>query len=177
VRGHADGTIGVQSATVDMGPGTCTSMTQVAADALGVRMDRVRFALGDSNSPPAPLHGGSMAMASVGSAVQSAGKHAAGQVRLDRCARSQFAAERFAPGPDQRLGWAAGNPSRRESYQELLRRRGMSTFDSQMSWEPNDVDEHYTLYAYGAVFAEVAADACWAPCGSAACTPATTPAA
>ena len=39
-----------QTGTSDMGPGTYTSMTQVAADALGLPMSRVRFALGDSDS-------------------------------------------------------------------------------------------------------------------------------
>ena len=52
-----------------MGPGTYTSMTQVAADALGLPMSRVRFALGDSRFPEAPGHWGSQTMASVGSAV------------------------------------------------------------------------------------------------------------
>ena len=42
-----------------MGPGTYTSMTQVAADALGLPMHRVRFALGDSRFPEAPSHSGS----------------------------------------------------------------------------------------------------------------------
>ena len=42
-RINADGTADVQTATSDMGPGTYTSMTQVAADALGLSADRVRF--------------------------------------------------------------------------------------------------------------------------------------
>ncbi|MFF1615815.1 xanthine dehydrogenase family protein molybdopterin-binding subunit, partial [Amycolatopsis sp. NPDC058278] len=70
VRLAADGTAVVQSATSDMGPGTYTSMPQVAADALGLTMDTVDFRLGDSLMPPTPPHGGSMTMASVGSAVQ-----------------------------------------------------------------------------------------------------------
>ena len=52
-----------------MGPGTYTSMTQVAADALGLPLQRVRFSLGDSRFPKAPSHSGSRTMASVGSAV------------------------------------------------------------------------------------------------------------
>lgn len=67
-----DGTVEVTSASSDMGPGTWTSMTQVAADALGLPIERVRFTLGDTRLPEAPVHGGSMTMASVGSAVQAA---------------------------------------------------------------------------------------------------------
>lgn len=37
---------------------------------LGLAMRHVTFRLGDSLMPPAPPHGGSMTMASVGSAVQ-----------------------------------------------------------------------------------------------------------
>ncbi len=68
----ADGTVTVRCATSDMGPGTYTSATQVAADALGLPMERVRFELGDSAFPAAKEHGGSTTMASVGSAVQAA---------------------------------------------------------------------------------------------------------
>ena len=64
-----DGTVVVQSATSDMGPGTYTSMTQVAADTLGLPVSRVRFELGDTTLPAAKEHGGSTTMASVGSAV------------------------------------------------------------------------------------------------------------
>jgi len=72
VRLLADGTAEVETAASDMGPGTYTSMTQVAADALGLAISQVRFRLGQSDFPPAPPHGGSMTMASVGSAVQAA---------------------------------------------------------------------------------------------------------
>ena len=47
-------------------------MTQVAAEALGLPIEQVRFVLGDTRLPKAPVHGGSMTMASVGSAVQAA---------------------------------------------------------------------------------------------------------
>jgi xanthine dehydrogenase YagR molybdenum-binding subunit len=71
VRVNADGTALIQAASSDMGPGTYTSMSQVGADALGLTMGTVEFRLGDSVMPPTPPHGGSMTMASVGSAVQT----------------------------------------------------------------------------------------------------------
>src|SRR5205085_6984907 len=79
-----DGTAEVTSASSDMGPGTWTSMTQVAAEALGLPIERVKFILGDTRLPRAPVHGGSMTMASVGSAVQAACRKA----RDDALARS-----------------------------------------------------------------------------------------
>ena len=49
-----DGTAEVMSASSDMGPGTWTSMTQVAAEALGLPIERVKFTLGDTRLPRAP---------------------------------------------------------------------------------------------------------------------------
>ncbi len=64
-----DGTLVVQSATADVGPGTATVMTQIAADASGVAPENIRFELGDSALPPAPGQFGSHTVASVGAAV------------------------------------------------------------------------------------------------------------
>jgi xanthine dehydrogenase YagR molybdenum-binding subunit len=50
------------------------------------------------------------------------------------------------------------DPARGETYQDLLRRRGWPGLDSQQTWSPGDTDERFSLYAYGAVFAEVAVD-------------------
>ncbi len=61
-----DGSVVVQSGTQDIGTGTYTVMTQVAADALGVPMQRIRFELGDSALPPAPVSGGSLDGAECG---------------------------------------------------------------------------------------------------------------
>jgi xanthine dehydrogenase YagR molybdenum-binding subunit len=74
VRLLADGTAEVEVASSDMGPGTYTSMTQVAADALELPLEKVRFSLGRSDYPAAPPHGGSQTMASVGSAIRAACK-------------------------------------------------------------------------------------------------------
>jgi xanthine dehydrogenase YagR molybdenum-binding subunit len=49
-----DGTAEVTSAASDMGPGTWTSMTQVAAEALGLPIERVTFRLGDTRLPRGP---------------------------------------------------------------------------------------------------------------------------
>jgi xanthine dehydrogenase YagR molybdenum-binding subunit len=157
----ADGTAEAQSGTSDMGPGTYTSMTQVAADALGMPLSRVRFALGDSRFPPAPPHSGSQTMASVGSAVFTA----ANMLR-DRFIRmaitdpesplNGFRPEDVAVG-DGRM-FATAGPDRGETYQDLLRRRGWPSLDSEQTWTPSDAAERYSMYAYGAVFAEVVVD-------------------
>src|SRR5438105_10823801 len=67
-----DGTIVVQAATHEFGTGTYTSMSQVAADALGVPVERIRFELGDTNFPENPISAGSMTASSTGPAVHAA---------------------------------------------------------------------------------------------------------
>jgi xanthine dehydrogenase YagR molybdenum-binding subunit len=54
-----DGKLTVSSATADIGTGMYTVMSQIAADMLGLPLERVTFALGDSDLPPAPVEGGS----------------------------------------------------------------------------------------------------------------------
>jgi xanthine dehydrogenase YagR molybdenum-binding subunit len=70
----------VQSATQEIGTGTYTVMLQVAADALGLPVEQVRFELGDSRMPPSPVSGGSMTAASTGSAVNDVCKEARRQL-------------------------------------------------------------------------------------------------
>jgi xanthine dehydrogenase YagR molybdenum-binding subunit len=72
VRVSADGNVLVQVASHDMGTGTYTVLSQIAADALGVDLSRVTVELGDSRFPPAPYSGGSMTAGVIGSAVLKA---------------------------------------------------------------------------------------------------------
>ncbi|WP_255496191.1 xanthine dehydrogenase family protein molybdopterin-binding subunit [Mucilaginibacter sp. FT3.2] len=69
---NADGTLLLQSAVSDIGPGTGTAMVLIAAEQLGIPAEKIRFELGDSSLPNAPTQGGSATTASVGSAVYKA---------------------------------------------------------------------------------------------------------
>jgi xanthine dehydrogenase YagR molybdenum-binding subunit len=67
-----DGHAVAASSTQDIGTGTYTIMTQIAAEALGLALERVEFKLGDSLLPEAPVSGGSQTAASVGPPVRGA---------------------------------------------------------------------------------------------------------
>jgi xanthine dehydrogenase YagR molybdenum-binding subunit len=157
----ADGTAEVKSGTSDMGPGTYTSMTQVAADALGMPLSRVRFALGDSRFPPAPSHSGSRTMASVGSAVFTAANMLRDRFIRIAVIDPESPLNGLRPEDvavtDGRM-FATAGPERGETYQDVLRRRGWPGLDSEQTWTPDDADKRYSMYAYGAVFAEVVVD-------------------
>jgi xanthine dehydrogenase YagR molybdenum-binding subunit len=125
-----DGSAEVMSAASDMGPGTWTSITQVAADALGLPMERVKFTLGDSRFPKTPPHGGSMTMASVGSAVQAA------------CLKVR----------DEALARGGAN-----DLAEAMQRVGQPV-EASADVKPGDAGKQFSMHAFGAVFAEVAID-------------------
>jgi xanthine dehydrogenase YagR molybdenum-binding subunit len=160
-RINADGTADVQTGTSDMGPGTYTSMTQVAADALGLPMARVRFALGDSNFPSAPSHSGSRTMASVGSAVFTVATML--RDRFIRTAIVDPASPLNGARPEQvtvadgRM-FRTDDQGRGETYQDVLRRKRWKFLDAEQGWTPDDADHRFSMSAYGAVFAEVAVD-------------------
>ena len=69
---HRDGRLVVSSAASDIGTGTYTVMSMIAAEAMGLPMERVTFQLGDSTLPFAPVEGGSSHVATVGSGVHGA---------------------------------------------------------------------------------------------------------
>ncbi len=133
----ADGTVVVRSATSDMGPGTYTSGAQVAADTLGVPLERVRFELGDTTLPKAKEHGGSTTMASIGNAVRAACQ--ALRTKLDDLAGKG--------------GGEAGD------FVLLLQHAGLERLDAEGSTKPGDEQKTHSSYGFGAVFAEVHVDA------------------
>jgi xanthine dehydrogenase YagR molybdenum-binding subunit len=67
-----DGNFTVRVNATDIGTGARTVLAQVAADALGVPLDRVRTEIGSSDLPSASLAGGSSGTASWGWAVHEA---------------------------------------------------------------------------------------------------------
>jgi xanthine dehydrogenase YagR molybdenum-binding subunit len=157
----ADGTLTVTSATADIGTGTGTIMTQIAAESLGLPIDAVTFRLGDSTLPKAPIEGGSWTAASVGSAVQAACDKV--RKRLFTLARklddSPLAGARF-----EDVTFADGHlrsrvdPGRTVSLIEIMRQGGVETVDQEAKTQPSKKQKDYALYSHSAVFAEVQVD-------------------
>ncbi len=69
-----DGKLEVSCATSDIGTGTYTILSQIAAEELGLDMEAVTVRLADSTLPKSPVQGGSWTAASAGSAVTAACK-------------------------------------------------------------------------------------------------------
>lgn len=72
IRYEGEGVYVVSLGAADIGTGAWTALTQVAADALGAPLERVRVRLGDTTLPEASLAGGSTGLASWGSTIHAA---------------------------------------------------------------------------------------------------------
>ena len=70
---RADGGGAVELGAHDMGQGAWTALAQIAADGLGLPLDRLDFRSGHSGLPDAGLAGGSSHTATAGSAIHGAG--------------------------------------------------------------------------------------------------------
>jgi xanthine dehydrogenase YagR molybdenum-binding subunit len=157
---RADGTALFRSATQDLGTGTYTVMTQIAADAIGLKVEQVRFELGESTMPEAPVSGGSTTVASVGPAVQAAG-HAL-RLKLAGIALADQASPLFGATAN-RIGVENGElylldaPSRREAMRDIVARHG-APVEVTAKAEPGDEKKKYSMHAFGAVFVEVTVD-------------------
>lgn len=71
-RLEKDGRLTVELAMTDIGTGTYTILTEIAADAMEMSADRVTVLLGDTRFPPTAGSGGSFGSATAGSAVLAA---------------------------------------------------------------------------------------------------------
>jgi xanthine dehydrogenase YagR molybdenum-binding subunit len=160
-RIRADGTALVQSGTQDIGTGTYTIMTQVAADTLGLPLERVRFELGDTALPEAPLSAGSRTAASVGPAVQ----HACAE------ARAKLVAIALSDGRSPLRGLAAddidaadgalfakSDPQKRDPYADILKRAGQAEVAARHDARERDERKNYAIHSFGAQLAEVKVD-------------------
>jgi xanthine dehydrogenase YagR molybdenum-binding subunit len=158
---RADGTARVTSAASDIGPGTYTVMTMIAAEYLGLRLDQVSFELGDTRFPRAPAQGGSWTTSSVGSAVHGAA--------LAVSARLLALAKRSASSPlrgavaadvemlDGRLQLKS-DASRFVTIADVMRRNRVTEITETFTSRPSPERQKFATLAHGAQFVEVKVD-------------------
>ncbi|GAA2404929.1 xanthine dehydrogenase family protein molybdopterin-binding subunit [Catellatospora methionotrophica] len=158
---YADGTAAVRSAATDIGTGTYTIITQVAADLLGLHPQQVDFQLGDSDMPASAHSGGSGLASSLSNAVIDAVSHLRGELLA-------------LAGPDSPLHGLApddvvcrdgalcrrDDPSAREPIADLLAGSGLVELAADGRLRPPEGAARDMVHAaaYGARFVEVAID-------------------
>src|SRR5262249_10375324 len=124
---RADGRGVMEIGAHDMGQGAWTALAQIAADGLGLDLDRVEFRSGTSDLPDAGIAGGSAHTATAGSAIHNAG--AAVIARLADLATRDERSPLFGAGNagviarDGRL-FRRDDETRHEGYAAIPRRAG-----------------------------------------------------
>ena len=155
-----DGSVLVQAGTQDIGTGTYTIMAQIAADALGLPVERVRFELGDTAMPETPVSGGSQTASSTGSAVKLAALALRDQ--LLELARTDGKSELF--GLDARAIRVAGGElfaesgKQKDSFSALIERSGQPEISARASSKEKEERKRFSLHSFGAHFVEVRVD-------------------
>lgn len=157
-----DGSGLVETAAADMGQGAWTALAQIAADGLGLPLDRVEFRSGSSDLPDGGVAGGSGHTATAGNALHAAGTDAVR--KLAEIATADPASPLFGAGNagvvarDGRL-FVRDDESRSESYAEIIARAGGAGVVGEGSGARSpEVAGNFAMYAHGAVFAEVKVD-------------------
>jgi len=130
----------------DIGTGSYTIFTQIAADLLGLPMERVTIHLGDSDFPETPGSGGSFGAASTGSGLYDACMQLRG--KLCRSAGMDPEGARFEDG-------YVTDGHKRVSYAALAGENGV---EADGAVEPGSNNKNYNQNSYGAFFAEVGVD-------------------
>ncbi|MDT7950929.1 MAG: xanthine dehydrogenase family protein molybdopterin-binding subunit [Acetobacteraceae bacterium] len=159
---RADGTGVVEIGAHDMGQGAWTALAQIAADGIGLDLDRLEFRSGSSDLPDAGIAGGSAHTATAGMALHGAG--AAVIAKLADLATGDERSPLFGSGNagvvarEGRL-FRCDDESRSESYGDILARAGLAEIEATGSSAADPVaQENFAMHAHGAVFAEVKVD-------------------
>ncbi|MGI4952482.1 MAG: xanthine dehydrogenase family protein molybdopterin-binding subunit [Janthinobacterium lividum] len=159
---RADGSGLMEIGAHDMGQGAWTALAQIAADGLGLDLDRLEFRSGTSDLPDAGIAGGSAHTATAGMAI-----HGAGGDVIAKLAD-------LATGDERSPLFGAGNAgviarkgrlcrrddeARSESFADILGRAGLSEIEGSGTGAPDTAaQERFAMHAHGAVFAEVKVD-------------------
>ena len=122
----------IRAGTQEIGCGTYTVMSQIAADALGIPVERVTMELGDTDMPENPASTGSVTASSTGAAVHDA-----------------------AVALRQKL---EGMMQSGESFTDAIRRAGGQPVEVTVNSRAGPDAQQYSMHSFGAVFTEVRVD-------------------
>ena len=153
----ADGSLTVQSAVTDIGPGTGTAMTMIAHNVLGISVDRIKVEYGDTSLPKAPTQGGSAIVSAVGSAV------------FDACTSIKNTLIELATKAGGPLaGWQADEltladgmlsvekaPGKKVAVIDLMQANNLSVIDKTRESKGGPELEKYSMYSFSVHFVQV----------------------
>jgi xanthine dehydrogenase YagR molybdenum-binding subunit len=152
-----DGRAYVRAGTQEIGCGTYTSMTQIAADALGIAPEQVRFELGSTDMPENPASTGSVTAASTGSAVHEVALALRDKIIENEIVSSNSWLHDARASEVRVVDGRVTYHGHSESYAEIVTRRG-GPVEVTLSTRPGADAQQYSMHSFGAVFTEVRVD-------------------
>jgi xanthine dehydrogenase YagR molybdenum-binding subunit len=157
-----DGSGLMETGAHDMGQGAWTAFAQIAADGLGLDIERLEFRAGTSDLPDAGIAGGSAHTATAGMAIHNAG--AAVIAKLADLATTNERSPLFGAGNAGVVArgghlFRRDDEGRSESYADILGRAGLAEIEASGNGAADPAAQStYAMHAHGAVFAEVKVD-------------------
>lgn len=153
----ADGSLTLQSAVTDIGPGTGTALTMIAHNVLGIPLNRIKVEYGDTSLPNAPTQGGSAIVSAVGSAV------------FDVCTAIknelvELAVKTGAPLAGQNADavelsegnlQVEGDAGRKVSIADLMRTHNRTVIDKTKESKGGADQQKYSMYSFSVHFVQV----------------------
>jgi len=130
----ANGTLLMQSATSDIGPGTGTGMTLIASKLLNIPVSKIKFELGDSSLPPAPSQGGSATLSTIGSAVN------------DVCVSLKSTIAELA---------ANANMDATSNFVDVLKKNNLPSIEVTKESQGGKERDNYSMYSFSIHFVQV----------------------
>ena len=157
-----EGKIRVNSAISDIGTGTLTVMTQIAADEFGLSVEDVTFDYGDSDMALAPIEGGSFTVSSVGSAVVKVCQSLRKKLLQKAATMENFS---LSEENEQKVRFEkdrivlSDSPAISVSFADLIAENGGRAIKTSTTSIPNVFKlKKYTRAAHAAAFVEVEVD-------------------
>jgi xanthine dehydrogenase YagR molybdenum-binding subunit len=130
----ADGHAEILCGTQDIGTGTYTVMTQVAADAFALPVEKVKVKLGDSSYPKGAQSGGSQVSASVGPPIRAAALGAISKLinlAIADTASPLHGHKEEDITPDNGRIHLKSDADKGETYTQILNRKGLDKLEAR----------------------------------------------
>ena len=149
----------VETSSHEIGQGTITAMSQIAAEALGLPLDRITFAFGDTDLPFGGMTVASATTLSNGAAIYEAATKVRDQL-LKRAVKDKQSVHHGAKTAELNVvgGRIVQADGREELIAELVARTSERQLEAEAITGRDFGHSKYGRYAFGAQFARVLVD-------------------
>jgi len=153
---NPDGSVSVEIGTQDLGTGTRTIITQVAAETLGLQMGEVKLVIGNNDLPPDSGSGGSTTVGGVSTSTRKAAVNALAKL-FEACAPALGVEADQLEAVDAHIR-VKGSPNKTLTWQAACRKLGTKSISEMGAHTGQAVPGLVTGGAAGVQIADVSVD-------------------